>query len=54
MSNRAEPAVSAIETRDAIRRGDLTAEAAAAASIAAIGGRTQALHAFLHIDEAAP
>ena len=52
MPNGMAPALSAIQTRDAIRRGDLTAEAATAASIAAIRRQDPALHAFLHVDEA--
>jgi aspartyl-tRNA(Asn)/glutamyl-tRNA(Gln) amidotransferase subunit A len=42
---------SAIDTRDAIRRGDLTAEAATALAVAAIRRQDPSLHAFLHVDE---
>ena len=52
MSDGMTAAASAIQTRDAIRRGDLTAEAATAASIAAIRRQDPELHAFLHVDEA--
>jgi aspartyl-tRNA(Asn)/glutamyl-tRNA(Gln) amidotransferase subunit A len=52
MSARIEPGPSAVETRDAIQRGDLTAEAATSAAIAAVRRLDPELHAFLHVDEA--